>query len=64
MILFITTISNDKEIVKRLRRRPAKIAINAYTSRAIFKEIARKKPSILEFINNYNYYINEIDNAN
>ena len=42
VVLFMTTVSNGRKTVKRLRRRPAKIAINAYTSRAIFSEEARK----------------------
>ena len=64
MILFIITILNNREIVKRLRRRPVKTAINIYISRIIFKEMARKELSILEFINKYNYYINRVDNIN
>ena len=64
IVLFIITISNSREIIKRLRRRPAKIVINTHTSHAIFGEMARKKLSILEFINKYNYYINEVNNTN
>ena len=58
------TISDDREIVKRLRRYLAKTVINTYILYTIFREIARKELSILEFINNYNYYINRIDNIN
>ena len=51
-MLFITTILTSREIVKRLRRRPAKIAINIRTSRAIFsKDKARKELLIPKFIN-------------
>ena len=63
-MLFIITIDNSRKIVKRLRRRPSKIAINTRTSRAIFEEQVRKELSIPEFINIYNYYINRVDNAN
>lgn len=60
----MTTVSNGRETVKRLRRRPAKTATNAHTSRAIFGEIARKELPIPEFINKYNHYINGVDNTN
>ena len=64
MVLFITTISNGRRKVKRLRRRPAKIAINARTSRAIFSDNeARKELAIPEFIDQYNHYINGVDNT-
>ena len=56
--------SNNRKIVKRLRRRLAKIVTNAYTFKAIFKEITTKELNIPEFINIYNYYINEIDSTN
>ena len=62
-MLFITTISNSRKKIKRLRRRPAKIAINTRTSRAIFGEEARKKLTIPEFIDIYNHYINGVNNA-
>ena len=59
----MTTVSTGREIVKRLRRRPAKIAINVYTSRAVFSEDeARKELLIPKFINQYNHYMNGIDN--
>ena len=64
MILFIIIILNNQKIVKRLHRRLVKTAINTRTSRAIFKDQARKELSIPEFINIYNYYMNKMDNAN
>ena len=64
MVLFMSTVSNGKEIVKRLRRRLAKIAINARSSRAIFGEMTIKELDIPVFIDMYNYYINGVDNAN
>ena len=63
-MLFITTVSTGRETVKRLRRRPAKTATNARTSRAVFGEDkARKELLIPEFIDQYNHYINGVDNA-
>ena len=59
----MTTISNGRKIIKRLRRRPAKIATNARTSRAIFSDEARKELPIPEFINIYNYFINGVNNV-
>ena len=63
-MLFINTISDNRKTVKRLRRRSVKIAINIYTSKAVFREITIKELNIPEFINIYNYYINEVDNTN
>ena len=58
------TVSNDQSTIKRLRRRPAKSVINIYTSRAIFDlNEARKELVIPEFIDIYNYFINNVDNA-
>ena len=59
----MTTVSNGRKIVKRLRRRPAKIAINVRTSRAMFDDEARKELPIPEFIDMYNYFMNSVDNA-
>ena len=64
MILFISTVSNNQDTVKRLRRRSAKTATNARTSRIPFEEIIIKELHIPEFINLYNYYMNKINNAN
>ena len=63
-MLFMITVSNDQKTVKRLRRRSAKTVTNARTSRAMFGDQARKELSISEFINMYNHYMNEVDNAN
>ena len=49
--------------MKRLRRRPAKTVTNARTPKAIFEEITTKELDIPEFIDMYNYYINEVDSA-
>ena len=60
----MTTVSNGQSIIKRLRRRPAKTAINARTSRTIFDpNEARKELAIPEFIDMYNHFINDVNNA-
>ena len=63
VVLFISTVSNSRRTVKRLRRRPAKTAINAYTSRAIFGEMTIKELNIPEFIDIYNHFMNGVDCA-
>ena len=63
VVLFMSTISNGRKTVKRLRRRPAKTATNARTSRAVFGEMTTKELNIPEFINMYNHYMNGVDNA-
>ena len=60
----MTTVSNGRQTIKRLRRRPAKTATNAHTSRAIFSpNEARKELAIPEFIDMYNHYMNDMNNA-
>ena len=51
VVLFMSTVSNGQKTVKRLRRRPAKTATNARTSRAVFGEMTTKELDIPEFIN-------------
>ena len=63
VVLFMSTISNGGETVRRLRRRPARTATNARTSRAIFGESATKELVIPAFIDMYNHYMNGVDNA-
>ena len=63
VVLFMTTVSNGRKTVKRLRRRSAKTATNARTFRAMFGDQARKELLIPEFINMYNYYMNGVNNA-
>ena len=63
VVLFMSTISNGEEKVRRLRRRPAKTATNARTSRAIFGEMTTKELNIPAFIDMYNHYMNGVDNA-
>ena len=63
VVLFMSTVSNGQEMVRHLRRRPAKTATNARTSRAMFGESATKELTIPAFINMYNHYMNGVDNA-
>ena len=58
VVLFMTTVSNGRKTIKSLRRRPAKTATNARTSRVMFGDEAQKELPIPEFINMYNHYIN------
>ena len=63
VVLFISTISNPRDTVTRLRRRSAKTATNARTSRTIFGEMSTKQLNIPAFINMYNHYMNGVDNT-
>ena len=64
VVLFMTTVSNGQKKINRLRRRPAKTATNARTSRAMFgHDESRKELPIPEFIDQYNHYMNGVDNA-
>ena len=63
VVLFMSTVSNNRKTVKRLRRRPAKTATNARISRAMFREMTIKELDIPEFINIYNHYMNGVDSA-
>ena len=62
-MLFISTVSNNRDSISRLRRRSIKIATNARTSRASFGEDHVKQLDIPEFINLYNHFINSVDVA-
>ena len=60
----MTTVSNGQLIIKRFRRRPAKTATNTHISRAMFgPNKARKELTISEFIDMYNYFMNDVNNA-
>ena len=59
----MSTVSNPRDTVTSLRRRPAKTATNARTSRAIFGEMNVKALDIPAFIDMYNHHMNGVDNA-
>ena len=63
VLLFMSTVSDPRDTISRLRRRPAKTATNARTSRAIFGEESVKVLDIPAFIDMYNHYMNGVDNA-
>ena len=63
MVLFITTVYFSKEVVERLRRRPAIIAISTRISRLTFGDKLVKSLPILQFIDIYNYFIGDVDQA-
>ena len=60
-MLFISTVSNNRDIISRLRRRPIKTAINTRILRALFRESHVKQLNIPEFINLYNHFINNVN---
>lgn len=63
MILFMSTVSDPRDIITRIRRRPTKTSTNARTSRAVFGETSIKALDIPAFIDMYNHYMNGVDNA-
>ena len=63
VVLFMSTVSDSRDTVTRLRRRPAKTATNVRTSRIIFGEESVKALDIPTFIDMYNHYMNGVDNA-
>ena len=63
VVLFMSTVSDPRDNITRLRRRPAKTATNARTSRAVFGEESLKVLDIPAFIDMYNHHMNGVDNA-
>lgn len=63
VVLFMTTVSNGKEVVIRSRRRPPKTATNAATSHVVFGDKTIKELAIPEFIDTYNHFMNGVDQA-
>ena len=61
MVLFMTSVHTGRETVIRKRRRPAKTATNAKTSRAVFGEEVTKDLTISTSIDLYNHYMNGMD---
>lgn len=59
----MSTISNGKDKVKKMRKRPAKSSANAATSRAPFGPSTIKELPIPEFIDIYNHFMNGVDIA-
>ena len=63
VVLFMSTVSDPRDTITRLRRRPGKTATNARTSRAVFGEMSIKALDIPAFIDMYNHYMNGVDNT-
>ena len=62
-MLFMNTVSFGIETILRPRRRPAKTATNAKSSREVFGNEPIKELLIPRFIDNYNYYMGGVDQA-
>ena len=60
----MNTVNSNHKYVKRMRRRFAKIFINAKTSRAFFDDLAVKKLIIFNFIDFYNHFMNDVNVTN
>ena len=56
-------MSNRIDQILRLRKRPGITSTNAKTSRKVFSNQTIKELLIPKFINNYNYYIGAVDQA-
>ena len=60
-MLFINTVHTGRKTVETLRRRPAKTSTNARISHTLFDNLTIKKLLISNFIDLYNYFMNNID---
>ena len=60
-MLFINTIHINRKIVKTLRRKFVKIFINVRISYASFGDLTIKKLFIFNFIDFYNYFMNDVN---
>ena len=60
-MLFISTIHIDRKIVEILRRKFVKIFINVRIFCASFDDLAIKKIFIFDFIDFYNYFMNDVN---
>ena len=60
----MSTVSNDRDTITRLRRRPIKTVTNIRTFRISFKENDVKELNIPEFIDIYNHFMNDVDMTN
>ena len=63
VVLFMTTVHDGKEFVERDRRRPAKTATKAKTSRAVLGDDAMKRLKIPRFVDMYNHFMGGVDQA-
>ena len=63
VVLFMTTVHSGKEVVERLRRRPAIIATSTRTLRLPFGDEPVKSLPIPQFIDMYNHFMGGVDQA-
>ena len=63
MVLFMSTVSDGTKKIVRRRRRPAKSATNARTSRIVFGDAVVKDLAIPDYIDMYNHFMNGVDIA-
>lgn len=63
LVLFMSTVSDGLKEVVRWRRRPAASSTSAKTSRAPFGDQPIKELPIPEFIDQYNHFMNGVDQA-
>lgn len=62
-MLFMTTVCDGTEYVKRKRRRPANTATGALQTRKVFGDNVVKELAIPSFIDLYNHWMNGVDLA-
>ena len=63
VVLFMSTVSTGIETILRPRRRPAKTATNAKSSREVFGDEPIKALLIPRFIDDYNHFMGAVDQA-
>ena len=61
MVLFMSTVSTGIETILRPRRRPAKTATNAKSSREVFRDKPIKALLIPRFIDDYNHFMGAVN---
>ena len=61
MALFMSSVSDGTKKIVHQRRRPAKTATNAHTSRLVFGDAVVKDLTISNYIDMYNHFANGVD---
>jgi hypothetical protein len=64
LVLFMTTVSGQLEMVDKLRKRPSETSISAKTTRKPFGDEPRKLLLVPVFDNKYNNKMNPVDQGN
>ena len=60
----MSTVSTETKTMKRMRKKSIKINTNAKTFRIVFDDMTMKELIILDFIDLYNHFMNDVDVAN